>query len=263
MSKMDRQGVRTPADIERKYNVGQIGDIKVSVGDVKKSVNDINKTIKTIVDTLTDLKLWAENVTDEFGRHTVKFLNKDGSTYATYLVIKGLKIEAPPSSTPTSEGEVFSHWVDEAGDVATFPVEVNSNMEFKPVFIESYATKLRNHFGISKTECPYVVIMGMSLGSGFYIRLFFCETLSSITEIRPKYHTSLDSGGLVDFSFVLGDTANHIHYNAIVDAIINKYEKERCKTYTDAEPVEVASNAYWWSNKSGWSPSCKGVYTFE
>ena len=50
MSKQDRQGVRTPADLERKYNLASLVGIEQAV---KNSVEGINKTNKTLEEFMT------------------------------------------------------------------------------------------------------------------------------------------------------------------------------------------------------------------
>jgi hypothetical protein len=58
--KMDRQGVRTPADIERKYNLGQITSAQGSSAKVGTLVQQLQQNMNTRFDELSALVIREE-----------------------------------------------------------------------------------------------------------------------------------------------------------------------------------------------------------
>ena len=48
MSKQDRQGVRTPADLDRKYN---LGEMKKTLKELVEKVSELEKQIQEITNT--------------------------------------------------------------------------------------------------------------------------------------------------------------------------------------------------------------------
>lgn len=66
MSKQDRQGVRTPADVERKYNLSQVAKNK---GVTEKQESRINQLIQSLNQLIT-------NITAEFNGLSDKFVEK-------------------------------------------------------------------------------------------------------------------------------------------------------------------------------------------
>lgn len=242
--KMDRAGVRMPADVERKY-AGQFGVIQDSVDEVKQVVQQVSDTLKDF------MAEWNEKFEGLTGGYKVTFLVGD-TVFRSFTVTDGRSITAPMPE-PTSESGVFFCWQDASGNAVTFPYTPNGNVEFSAVFVETYADKLRNHFGVSKTECPYVVL---EYFLSAYVRVYFCSGLTNET-IYPKYYVDADT------SVSFADTfTNHTDYNTIVSAVTTRYSRDKCKPYTSNTTPSVS--AYYWSNKPDWVPINKlGYYSFE
>lgn len=60
MSKQDRQGVRTPADIERKYNLGSLGE---QTGQQSEQLNKLNQTLNQFMATTNaEIERLSKNV---------------------------------------------------------------------------------------------------------------------------------------------------------------------------------------------------------
>ena len=249
-SKMDRQGVRTPGDIERKYALGQVGTIQASIEGLKEHVT------KTLEEFMTEINSKFEGLNSDY---KVTFL-VDGSVYHTQMVTKNGTMNAPPE--PTSGSGVFNYWQDAEGHRIAFPYKPEGDIELYAVFIDSHADKLYTHFGIDKTNPDYKYIV-LQYYAGF-VMVYFCKDLT-IDSIQPTKRVYADG---VSFSNVFEDNTNctdYVYFTKIISAVIARYNlpESTHKPIDYTTQITPNDSVYYWSNKPTWIPSkCKGYTNF-
>jgi hypothetical protein len=131
---MDRQGVRTPADVERKHGLGKPSNSGGFTGKEQEQLRQLSQTLSTFMSTtnatLTELKekLDSSNTTLDY---TVKFM-VDGEVYEIISVKQGNSVNAP-ITPPTSESGSFISWQLNNEDVI-FPYLPIGDTEFTALF---------------------------------------------------------------------------------------------------------------------------------
>jgi hypothetical protein len=76
MSKQDRQGVRTPADIERKYDLGaDLTQVVKIAADAQKIAQKANDTINAVTGNIADLTSRVETL-----ESSMPTISQDGET---------------------------------------------------------------------------------------------------------------------------------------------------------------------------------------
>ena len=137
MRKQDRQGVRTPADIERKYNLGGIksfqgstqrqdtqiatltntltsfiSETKQYFTDTTERINGISEELANFVtETNTALEVLNSKINANNFYH-ITFYDADGVVVAAYVVNPGNAVKSPIADAV---------WVDGSGATITFP----------------------------------------------------------------------------------------------------------------------------------------------
>lgn len=99
MNKQDMQGVRTPSDLERKYDLGAIVGIKKAVLQAENQITKINSTLeKFIISTLGSL----ENMQSQIDGNITTWFNSG---------------EPKPETYPTNEWETEEEKINHIGDL--------------------------------------------------------------------------------------------------------------------------------------------------
>ena len=104
MSKQDRQGVRTPADVERKYNLGsgyQSKEMEERANQIALSLNVLEKKVNLYISSsdeiknqiLTDIESIRTNVSELYSIKANK--NEVYSRSEMDLIIEGIKLLIP------------------------------------------------------------------------------------------------------------------------------------------------------------------------
>ena len=144
VSKQDRQGVRTPADIERKYNLGRIKTFQGStqrqdsqiatltnnliafIGETRQFFDDTTERINEISNELTDFINETNTALEEINGkinannfYHITFFDADKVVVAAFVVTPGDSIKSPIANAV---------WVDSSGATITFPYTPTSNV---------------------------------------------------------------------------------------------------------------------------------------
>ncbi len=241
MGKQDRQGVRTPADIERKYDLGKLKSYAATLTEIESRLSSIDDSLLALKDQSGGASLLD---------YTVTFLVEE-TPYEISSVKTGNSVSAP-GTNPTSDSGIFAGWQDADGNTISFPYTPTGDNELKAVFVKSYADQLYTHFGVDKTECPYVVI---HYYNSAYVRVYFCDDLKT-GYIYPLYYVNSDTS--IPFTDYFTD---HTDYGKIVNAVTTLYTADKCVAYTTR--TQTSSSAYYWSNNADWAPTSAGYYYFE
>jgi hypothetical protein len=122
MKKQDRQGVRTPADVERKYNLGRILSAQGSSPKLELQIQQLSQTLaqfiaKTNIE-IEELKNKEETGTTEIETYNVTFYTDDGVVIAAYIIRKGDAVNPPIADV---------NWVDGEDATITFPYSPTSD----------------------------------------------------------------------------------------------------------------------------------------
>lgn len=232
-SKMDRQGVRTPADVERKYPLNQITPNQISFDKVYMLVQQLQQTLSSFM-AETDARL------RELGSipydYTITFL-VDGEVYEKVGANEGETIDAP--AEPTSESGVFGGWQDAEGSIITFPYTPTGDIELTAVF-NSYAEELWTHFGMSEETYPWVAVGVLDNGS---TRVYFsADKLNNKTTVKYKHITVTTTSGLegvtdaktvvewVKSKFAAPFTFNDANFTTVAGTYFANYEIDETDT---------------------------------
>ncbi len=187
-SKMDRQGVRTPADIERKYPLGQIGSARDSSAKLLLQIQQLSQTLSSF---MVETNAKFESLGVGLG-YKVTFL-VDGNVYQTIFVTEGNTVDAP-TTEPTSESGVFGGWQDAEGNEITFPYTPQGDIELTAIFYTSYAPELYTHFGMSEETYPCVAVAVQEDGK---TRVVFSQNpLNNTTNVAYKHFTIERTSGV-------------------------------------------------------------------
>lgn len=127
MSKQDRQGVRTPADVERKYNLGKLPKTQGMSEKEREQLNQLNQSlsqymasnnakIQEIEEEIED-KL-TPSVPEPIESYNVTFYSESGVVIASFIINLGDAINPPVNNVS---------WVDGEGVAVTFPYAPTSD----------------------------------------------------------------------------------------------------------------------------------------
>lgn len=120
MSKrQDRQGVRTPADLERKYNLSQLDRVNASVAEARRAAAQAEQAVNNLIASLDQ-------------EYIVSYLTNSGAAPAIYLIDGQLYINASyikQGVIKSADGK--SIVIDLDNNTATFANIDTANTEMK------------------------------------------------------------------------------------------------------------------------------------
>ena len=120
MSKQDRQGVRTPADVERKYNLGGIKNASEYASAAQRAANDAKAAAEAAQKNAADVSDKVSKTDDE---QIIAMINR--ATGAVTLLGNRLVVDSDNFKLP-SEGAAY--FKSETQDLSTSSVEISNGV---------------------------------------------------------------------------------------------------------------------------------------
>ena len=170
--------------------------------------------------------------------HTVIF-KVDGNPYEIVSVKDGNQINAP-ANIPTSESGTFGGWLNGETSV-TFPLTPTEDLRLNAEFIQTVLPQFYEHFGVSQTSYPYVVIEISPPNNG--ARLFFSRTIGSDTS-----GVACSDGVLRILSSTPINISNYEDIAQITNEVMRIYSASDLQSGSSQTFIGSSSNQYIYCN---------------
>jgi hypothetical protein len=181
---------------------------------------------------------------------SVTFIDDDGKLYEHVSIRVGNWVNMP--TVPTKVGYNFLGWKSTiTGDIVTFPYTPDRSDTLLTTFSRSYEKMLYDHFGVDKSECPYIVVRYRESACTIY----FCTHIYS-DKCIPKYQVPYSSIDTTNIFVDLND------YDTIFGGICSLFSPDLLEPYT-ANTSFFYHSYYYLNNPDIVPDESAGTYYFE
>lgn len=171
----------------------------------------------------------------------VTFMNGENEYAKVGVASSDVSINAPTTNPPIPEGKnVFRGWgIDESNVPETFPKSFNEDTVLNALFAKSFVDDLYEHYGLSKSQYPYVFFKGQN-SSFCYIR--FC---TSYMNTNKKITTNTYDGKTCEV-YQRGESVNWSNlyetYQWIISNMLSLRSAEARFDYGNGENAYIFGN---------------------
>lgn len=172
---------------------------------ISKEEVAVTKNSMDIFDYMLGVEQGKRSTPQPSGTINITFMNGETEYAKIGVSSSDISINAPTTNPPVPEGKnVFKGWgIDGSNVPETFPKSFNEDTALNALFAKSYVDDLYLHFGLSKSQYPYVFFEGRNSG---YCYVRFCSTYTNTNKkittnaYNERYSDAFNSTATVDWT---------------------------------------------------------------